>query len=288
MTEPIHAFSIPLGPARPGLYDTQMQKRKAEVYRILQATMPSSRYLLANGVLQERTVSDGRLLWLEFDLVESPQLALPWDCRRGASSKGMASTLNGLYAELVRLKDEADSTVIRVGALKAFAARLETLSGTEFSGAIDSLSEQDWKLWRLIHARKGKPVSIEFPTVGTVGITMPLFASHIAERRQRRVRFRVEAPTRKMAEVSIVADISDQQDAHAVRLPKTVDLIRPIGQDLADRNRWFLLYVAEFRNLVVEAEVRLVLKMSDFSPSHLELVGLGNAAELQSFLTSVE
>ena len=38
MSDPIHIFSIPLGPAQPGLTPNQIVRRKGEAYRIVRAS----------------------------------------------------------------------------------------------------------------------------------------------------------------------------------------------------------------------------------------------------------
>ena len=203
MTESIRAFSLPLGPAQPGLTNNQIVKRKGDAYRIVSAAMPSSKHLMTS-VLQERIESDGRMLWLAFDLVETPQMQLVLTGPVKSAKKGLKSALNDLYADLARLKVEAEATVIRVGELEAFSARLGTLSTPELATAIDSLSENDWELWRLINARKGKRISIEFPFTGSVGITLPLFPTHIPEKQSRMIQFHVVSPTRDKAEIRLM------------------------------------------------------------------------------------
>lgn len=277
MADSIHVFSLPLGPAQPGLNDRQITVRRNKVLSIVRATMPSTQYL-ANCILQERIVSDQGLLWLAFDLVETPQMQLlASGPQRGR--KGLASALNGLYGELARLREEAEATVIRVGELTEFASRLQTMGGVELNSAIKDLSEQDWELWHLIHARKGKRVSIAFPT-GNIGITMPLFPTHIPEKFPRKIRFRVKSPARFKAKIEFLDETAESADTCAVKWPRTIDMLRPLGNIRAERDAWFHLYVAEFRDLILEATVRVALNLSDLSASHLELIELVRTPDL--------
>lgn len=278
MSEAIHALSIPLGPAKPGLTDAQIKKRKEEARRAVRATMPSSRHLM-HCYLQERIVSDQGLLWLAFDLVETPQMQL-LTAGHGRNARMLASAFNSLCMELSRLKEEAEATVIRVGELAAISSRLASLSRIDITGVVEELSEHDWELWRLIHSRKGQGVSIEFPS-GRVGISMPLFPEHASEGQERRIRFRVKSVNRGKAEIiQITEEVESAPACSAVNFPKKMRLLRPQGRGLQERKGWFLLYAAEFRNVAVDAIVRMALKLSDFSPSHLELISIRNSAEL--------
>ena len=281
MPEKLEAFCLPLGPEQPGLSDTQMHRRKEEVYRIIRATMPSSAALLRNGVLQERLAGGDGFLWLAFDLVESPQIILPF----GEATKPRykeKSILGSLYAELSRLKDEAEFNVIRVGALAGVASRLVAMSDQERVGALDALSEQDRELWRLFFMRKRRSISISFPT-GIVDVNMPLFPLHIAEERSRKIRFKVKAVNRRRAELIAVEELTRESDnpSKGVPFPKRIELLRPLGYDSGQCKGWFLLYSAEFRDVVVEAEVRMALLLSELSPSHLELIQIGNKDQLK-------
>ncbi len=285
MSESIHAFSIPLGPAKPGLTDEQIKKRKGEAHRIVRATMPSTRHLM-HCYLQERIISDQGLLWLAFDLVEAPQMQL-LTAGSGRNARMVASAFNSLCMELARLRDEAEATAIRVGELAAISSRLVSLSGMNLSGVVDGLSEHDWELWRLIHSRKGQAVSIDFST-GSVGITMPLFPAHTSEGRERRIRFRVKSVIRGKAEICQIKEENESTPASSpVKLPKKMKLLRPQVKCPQEKNGWFLLYVAEFRNVVVDATVRMALKLSDFSPSHLELISFNNATELVAEINEI-
>jgi len=287
MSEIIEAFSLPLGPEQPGLSDTQMQRRKEGVYRIIRATMPSAETLIRNGMLQERLAGGGGFLWLVFDLVESSQISLPFGESKQRRYKAK-SILGNLYAELARLKDEAEFNVVRVGELSGFASRLVTMSDQERVGALDTLSDQDRDLWRLVCTRKRRSISIAFPS-GVIGISMPLFPSHIAEERSRKIKFKVKAANRRRAELVAVEEVTRASDSPSkgVSFPKRIELIRPLGNDGDQRNGWFLLYAAEFRDVVVEAEVRVALLLSDLSPSHLELIQIGNQDQLTAIVQEI-
>lgn len=281
MSEKIEAFSLPLGPEQPGLSDTQMQRRKEGVYRIIRATMPSAVTLIRDGVLQERLAGGDGFLWLVFDLVESSQISLPF----GESNQRRYKTksiLGDLYAELARLKDETEFNVIRVGELAGFASMLLTMSDQERVGALDVLSDQDRDLWRLFFMRKRRSISISFPT-GIVDVNMPLFPLHVAEERSRKIRFKVKAVNRRRAELIAVEELTRESDnpSKGVPFPKRIELLRPLGYDSGQCKGWFLLYSAEFRDVVVEAEVRMVLLLSELSSSHLELIQIGNKDQLK-------
>jgi hypothetical protein len=57
--------------------------------------------------------------------------------------------------------------------------------------------------------------------------------------------------------------------------------------DAMRREAWFLLYVAEYRNQLVEANVRMALNRLDFSASHLELIEILNVHELESQIAGI-
>ncbi|TYC55209.1 hypothetical protein ETQ85_14400 [Zoogloea oleivorans] len=280
MSEKIEAFSLPLGPEKPGLSDTQMQRRKEGVYRVIRATMPSAATLLRSGVLQERLAGGEGFFWLSFDLVETPQITLPFGEATQPRYKEK-SILGNLCAELARLKDEAEFNVIRVGTLAGVALRLVTMSDQERVGALDALSEQDRELWRLFFIRRRRSISITFPS-GVIDISTPLFPLHVAEERFRKIRFKVKAVNRRRAELIIVEELTKATDnpSKLVPFPKRIELLRPLGADCDQGDGWFLLYAAEFRDVVVEAEVRMALLLSELSPSHLELIQIGNKDEL--------
>lgn len=69
--------------------------------------------------------------------------------------------------------------------------------------------------------------------------------------------------------------------------PHTIKLLRSPEGDAEQRENWFLLYVAEYRNLVVEATVRMALKRMDFSASHLELIDILNFQELKAEMKDI-
>lgn len=115
--ERIFAFAVPLGPAHPGLINEE--KRKQEARRIIRSVMPSTTSLIGAG-LDERIMSDGRLIWLAFDLVESPQLSLAFDRQKGKRTI-QSSPIQRMIAELARLKDESETTTIRIGELEHLA-----------------------------------------------------------------------------------------------------------------------------------------------------------------------
>ncbi len=287
MSDNFEAFSLPLGPEKPGLSDRQMQRRREEVYRIIRATMPSAVTLLRSGVLQERLAGGDGLLWLAFDLVETLQITLPFGEAKQPRKKAK-SILGSLYGELARLKDEAELNVIRVGTLTGVASRLVTMSDQERVGALDALSEQDRELWRLFFMRKRRSISITFPS-GVIGISMPLFPLHIGEECSRKIGFKVKAANRRRAELVAVEELTRATDSPSklVPFPKRIELLRPLGNDSDQGNGWFLLYAAEFRDVVVEAEVRLVLLLSELSPSHLELIQIGNQDQLKAMAQEI-
>ena len=159
-----------------------------------------------------------------FDLIETPQMHWLPACPVKGARSWQTSALSCLYSDLARLSEEPEATVIRVGKLEAFSARLLTLSAPELVSAIDNLSENDWDLWRLINARKEKPVSIEFPSTGNVSISMPLLPTHIAERQYRRIQFRVVAPTRDKAKIQIVSDDNASKDVKTIRFRRRLNL----------------------------------------------------------------
>lgn len=287
MSKSMNAFRIPLGPAsEPGLSSIQLEKRTREAQQMIHAVMPSSRFL-TNGVLQERLTSENGLFWLCFDLEESPQMPL-FNAGPHPAGKRITSTLANLYTELLRLREEAESSVIRVGELAMLATELDLLPPDESHMALGELSTDDLQLWRLIHRRNGDVLAIEFDD-GSVNLPLPTLGSHLSEGRIRTIRFHVQHPGKRQAKLTGIKEISDGT-AGTVRsqsCPRTMKLLRSPETDAMPREAWFLLYVAEYRNQLVEANVRMALNRLDFSASHLELIEILNVHDLKSQIAGI-
>lgn len=284
MPHSINAFKVPLGPAgEPGLTNEQLEERHREVLKLVHAAMPSSR-LLTGTLLKERIISENGLFYQAFDLVESQQMPL-FDSADSRTGRRIATSISALYAELARLKDEASNAVIRIGELTLFAAELQSQPTDESRAMLDELSPEDLKLWRLTHSRKGKHLSIEFDD-GNVILPLPRLQEHIAETSVRKIRFRVKQIQRKSAILSEIKDalvsVSDAASTGAVdKYPKALKLMRPSDSLLDSHDAWFLLYLAEYKGLPVEATVRMALKAVNLKPSHMELVDISNARKLE-------
>lgn len=287
MSKSMNAFRIPLGPAsEPGLSSIQLEKRTREAQQMIHAIMPSSRFL-TNGVLQERLTSENGLFWLCFDLEESRQMPL-FNAGPHPTGRRITSTLVNLYTELLRLREEAESSVIRVGELAMLAAELDMLPTDESHTALGELSTDDIQLWRLIHRRNGDVLAIEFED-GSVNLTLPTLGNHLSEGRVRTIRFHVQHPGKRQAKITGIKECSDGT-AIAERspsCPRTMTLLRSPETDAMRREAWFLLYVAEYRNQLVEANVRMALNRLDFSASHLELVDILNIQELEAQIPGI-
>lgn len=287
MSKSMNAFRIPLGPAsEPGLSSIQLEKRTREAQQMIHAMMPSCRFL-TNGVLQERLTSENGLFWLSFDLEESPQMPL-FNAGPHPTGKRITSTLANLYTELLRLREEAESSVIRVGELAMLAAELDMLPTHESHAALGELSTGDLQLWRLIHRRNGEVLAIEFED-GSVNLPLPTLGTHLSEGRVRTIRFHVQHPGKRQAKLTRIKEISDGTNGaeRSPSCPRTMKLLRSPETDVVRREAWFLLYVAEYRNLIVEANVRMALNRLDFSASHLELIEILNVHELESQIASI-
>lgn len=281
MSKSMTAFRIPLGPANdPGLSTSQLDRRTREAQQMIHAIMPSSR-VLTEGLLQKRLTSENGLFWLAFDLEESPQMPL-FNAGPHPTGKRITSTLANLYTELLRLREEAESSVIRVGELAMLAAELDSFPADESRAALGELSPDDLQLWKLIHRRNGNPLAIEFEN-GSVNLPLPILGAHIPEGQLRTIRFRVQHPSRRQAKLIGIREITDEVTVAEPfsSCPRTMKLLRSPESDGEQRDAWFLLYVAEYQNLVVEATVRMALKRIDFSASHLELVEILNRHELK-------
>ena len=287
MSKLTNAFRIPLGPAgKPGLSQFQLNNRTKEALQMIHSVMPSTRFL-TGGVLQTRLISEDGLFWLAFDLEESPQMPLFY-AGPHPTGKRITSTLTNLYFDLLRLRDEAESTVIRVGELAVLAAELDSLPADESRAALGELSPDDLQLWKLIHRRKGKPLAIEFEE-GTVNLPLPTLGAHIPENYVRTIRFHVQRPSKRQAMLTGIHEITETgTDARPSNpCPRTMKLLRSPGGDTERQETWFLLYVAEYRHLMVEAKVRMALKRIDFSASHLEMVEILNLQRMKVELASI-
>lgn len=187
MSKSMNAFRIPLGPAvEPGLNTNQLDMRTREALKMIHAIMPSTR-VLTSGVLQKRLISEGGLFWLAFDLEESPQMPL-FNAGPHPTGKRITSTLANLHSELLRLREEAEATVVRVGELASLAAELDSLPIDESRSALGELSPDELLLWKLIHRRNGEPLAIEFED-GLVNLPLPTLGTHLPEGHVRTIHF---------------------------------------------------------------------------------------------------
>jgi hypothetical protein len=287
MSNLINAFKIPLGPAaEPGLSQTQLKKRMEEAQKMIHAIMPSTR-LLTSSVLQKRLISENGLFWLAFDLEESPQMPL-FNGGLHPTGKRITSTLADLYSELLRLREEAESAVIRVGEMAILATKLASLPVDDSLTALGELSTDDLKLWRLIHRRNNEPLAIEFEN-GSVNLPLPTLSAHIPEGEVRTIRFRVQRIGKRQAKLTAIKEITQETSGirRSIACPKTTKLFRSPEGANDRREAWFLLYFAEYKNLIVEATVRMALKRIDFSASHLELIDILNLHELKAEMADI-
>lgn len=283
----IHAFRIPLGPATdPGLSTSQLEKRTWEAEQMIHAIMPSTRFL-TNGVLQKRLITENGLFWLAFDLEESPQMPL-FNMGPHPTGKRITSTLAGLYTELLRFREEAESAIIRVGELSMFAAELNSIPTEESRAFLGELSPDDLQLWKLIHRRNGGQLAIEFED-RSVNLPLPTLGKQISEGHVRTIRFYVQYAEKRHAKLSGIMEIANDVSGVACSspCPRIMRLLRSPECADAQREAWFLLYVAEYRNMPVEATVRMALKHMDFSPSHLELIEILNLQELKGEMAGI-
>ncbi len=197
------------------------------------------------------------------------------------TGRRIRSTVANLYAELLRVREEAQSAVIRVGELAILASELVSLPPEESHAALGDLSPDDLQLWRLIHRRNGEPLVIEFED-GLVNLSLPTLAAHIPEEDVRTIKFRVHNSNKRQAKLIAIKEVADDMAVarHSIACPRKMKLLRSPASDAQQQDVWFLLYVAEYRNLVVEAMVRMALKQVDRSASHLELIKIVNHQEL--------
>lgn len=150
------------------------------------------------------------------------------------------------------------------------------------------MSPDDLLLWKFIHRHKSEPLAIDFGD-GSVNLALPTLGAHIAERHVRTLRFRVQFPGKRQAKLTGIEEITDDVAGTepSSPCPHTIKLLRSPEGDAEQRENWFLLYVAEYRNLVVEATVRMALKRMDFSASHLELIDILNFQELKAEMKDI-
>lgn len=276
MPERIFAFAVALGPAHPGLIHEE--KRKQEARQIVRALMPSTASLIGVG-LEERIMSDGRLIWLGFDLVESPQLSLAWDRQRGKRTIQPAP-VQRMIAELARLQEDTETTTIRLGELEQLAQAISHVSTSEAQSLLSTLSDDDRRLWQLAHSKRGSRISLTFDN-REIGFTLPMFPVHVSDTKHRRIRFQVTSLNRKAATITNVHRLdNDAEDAGSA--PESVTaltrLLRTPG--VSDVDGWFGLYAAEYCYRNCDATVRVARRAEDFSPSHFELVQIENLVEL--------
>ena len=276
MPERIFAFAVPLGPAHPGLIHEE--KRKQEARQIVRAMVPSTASLIGVG-LEERIMSDGHLIWLAFDLVESPQLSLAFNRQRGKRTIQPAP-VQRLIAELARLQEDTETTTIRLGELEQLAQVISHVSTSEAQSLLSTLSEEDRRLWQLAHSKRGARVSVAFEN-RKIDFTLPLFPVYVSDTKHQRIRFHVTSLSRKVATVAgvrVLDDNTENAESDPTSVTALTRLLRSPG--ILDGDGWFGLYAAEYCNRHCEATVRVARRAEDLSPSHFELVQIDNLSEL--------
>ncbi|AXS79107.1 hypothetical protein [Dechloromonas sp. HYN0024] len=287
MTELIRAFSIPLCAADPGPSDEQFAKRVVEAEKIVQATMPFATSLNESQLIRGLESKDG-FLWRTFSLSETPQLSLDFDTQRKRNKK-TPSVAHRMHSEIEQLREEAELSIIRVGDLERLATSLSHADTEQARQALENLSDHDQALWKLVHSKQGKRISISFED-REIGITMPMFQAYVAEDHLRHIRFQVTSVNKKSAKVTAVHPLDEEKAgiAKGKKKPKGVTQLKRVGKKSSDDpDNWFCLYAAEYRDHPVEATVRVALNMQDLSPSHLELVRIENISQLVSLTTSL-
>lgn len=283
MPERIFAFAVPLGPAHPGLIHEE--KRKQEARHIVRTMMPSTASLIGVG-LEERIMSDGHLIWLAFDLVESPQLSLAWDRQRGKRTIQPAP-LQRLIAELARLQEDTETTTIRLGELEQLAQAISHVSTSEAQSLLTTLSDEDRRLWQLAHSKRGSRISLTFEN-REFGSTLPLFPVHVSDTKHRRIRFQVTSPSRKAATITGVRLLDDDTENAGNDTDSVAALTRLLrSPGVLDGDGWFGLYAAEYCNRHCDATVRVARRAEDYSPSHFELVQIDNLLALTELVKGV-
>ena len=279
MPERIFAFAIPLGPAHPGLVNEE--KRKQEARRIVRSVMPSTASLIGAG-LEERIMGDDRLIWLAFDLVESPQLSLAFDRQRSKRTIP-SSPIQRMIAELTRLKEESETTTIRLGELEQLAQTITRVGTLDAQSLLDTLSDDDRSLWQLAHAKPGSRISLRFED-SEIGFTLPMFPIHVSDTRYRRIRFKVTSPSRKVATITCVRMLDDDTENGGNDIESVAALTRLLrSPGNHDDDGWFGLYAAEYCNQHCEATVRVARWAEDLRPSHFELLQIDNSVVLAEF-----
>lgn len=275
--ERIFAFAVPLGPAHPGLIHEE--KRKQDARQIVRAMIPSTASLIGAG-LEERITSDGRLIWLAFDLVESPQLSLAFNRQRGKRTIQPAP-VQRLIAELAKLQEDTETTTIRLGELEQLAQVISHVSSSEAQSLLSTLSEEERRLWQLAHSKRGARVSVAFENQ-KIEFTLPLFPVHVSDTKHWRIRFQVTSPSRKAATITGVRILDDETENAGSDIDSVAALTRLLrSPGVLNGDGWFGLYAAEYCNRHCEATVRVARRAEDLSPSHFELVQIDNLLALR-------
>jgi hypothetical protein len=274
-------FSVPLCAGQPGLNDRLLQERKNEAYKVIWACMPSARYL-TNSYLEERIVSDGESIRLAFDLVASPQLNLFSPSIDHRHKKLFVSKLHDLYAEMQKLRDEAENTTIRIGELTDIATRLPVLGEEDLRETIEKISDQDINLWQFIFSSRRKMYSIRFSDK-TLDPILPLFPDHFLHPTPIQIRCTLKRADKTVALVEDIKIISGRLSINepGASLPRRMKLLRPGIMTNESSASWFLLYVGQFKNIELKATVRVARKLKTFKASHLELVSIDNGKVLK-------
>ena len=273
--ERIFAFSVPLGPAHPGLINEE--KRKQEARQIVRSLMPSTASLVGAG-LEERIMSDGQLIWLAFDLVESPQLSLAFD-RQRKNRAMQSSPIQRMIVELAKLKEDTETTAIRIGELENLAQAITHFSTHDAKSLLNTLSDDDRNLWQLAHTKPGSRISLKFQD-RDIGFSLPMFPIHVSDTKQRRIRFKVTSPSRKAANIANVRMLDGDTENGGTDIESMAALTRLLRSPVAHDDGWFGLYAAEYCNEYCDATVRVARWAEDLRPSHFELIQINNAMAL--------
>ena len=287
MNERIHAFSIALCPATPGLSETALSRRRSDVLEMVIALIPSAASLIGT-CLEERIVAEDGQLWIAFDLVISPQLSLELHASHCKTRRVGISAMAQMYLNLDRMKNEGRYAAIRVGELTRLAARLPMMEIQDVLDTIGTFGAYDLASWKLSHVRGGRRVSLRFND-GTVNVQLPLLSPFLVDRSVRTFRCALERVSNEGAVATNIEIIGgrDEPSGWPVQLPEKLKLRAPLFSCEDQRNEWFLLYVSKFASIPLEMEGRLLFNPSDGRPIQIELLQLINRDILLDALTGL-
>ncbi len=274
----IQIFSIPLGIFSSRFSPEELEARKKAAREEVAILVPASKQLF-NSVLRESYLLKDGQLYLSFDLAEAKQLALDFTQENSGPSKS-TSTLARLSHDLMRLKESAEFTQIRIGKLigRITTQNINVHNDDGSNCLLDNFDKDEFRLrqFAYAHNNRSKRVSI---VDRDINFQIPLLPLYELAPTERTIRAGIKSMSRASVTLINIKDVHcNGVPEPSYTLPSTLDIKRAVKKDDV---HWKLLFAAMDHHLPIEAEVKLALHAHNLQPAYLELVKINNTNHLR-------